>query len=168
MLCQHPKLVRHIICRQLHLSARRLLLILFWLIEPPMGLQGLSARWGSNLEVARKITEIYRENPVLSQPTRLSIMIVLLMKGETSFSDLQRHLTAGNLGSRNEKLEKLGYIRRRKGFNFFRCITYISPTEKGTVETLKSNIKSKEDIRKDSEGEAEKSKLEKLTQRFTR
>lgn len=97
------------------------------------------------MEAVRKLAEASKTNPLLAQPTRLSIMLILLMRESIPFTELQRilGLTSGNLGSHVEKLERVGYVKRRKGFNFFRYITYISITEKGVVETLNfiSNLK---------------------------
>ncbi len=65
-------------------------------------------------------------------------MLILLVKGSAPFTELQKilNLTPGNLGSHIERLEKEGYVIRRKGFRLFRYITYINITEKGAVETL--------------------------------
>ncbi len=97
------------------------------------------------MEAVKKLAEASKANPLLAQPTRLSIMLILLLKESIPFTELQKvlNLTPGNLGSHVEKLEREGYIKRRKGFSFFRYITYISITEKGAVETLNfiSNLK---------------------------
>jgi len=54
----------------------------------------------------------------LSSPTRLAIMLTLLLRGQATFSEIQGllDLTSGNLGAHLERLERERYVRR------FRCL----------------------------------------------
>ena len=69
---------------------------------------------GEPLESAiREFLTTLSQGP-LSSPVRLTIMLTLVLKGHSTFSDLQSllGLTPGNLGSHLEKLEREDYVER--------------------------------------------------------
>ncbi len=55
---------------------------------------------------------------VLLSQVRLSVISVLMQRGEATFSDLRAllKLTQGNLGSHLQNLEKAGYVEIEKSF----------------------------------------------------
>jgi len=78
------------------------------------------------------------KDDMLGNPTRLSIMLHLLIVNRATFSDLQKalNLTPGNLDSHLRKLEKAGLIRIRKGIVGLKPRTIIMITDEGYVRTL--------------------------------
>ncbi|MHA1676867.1 MAG: transcriptional regulator [Candidatus Njordarchaeales archaeon] len=86
-----------------------------------------------DLEALKKITSLMRTNRVLSEPTRLSIMILLFLNIRMKFTELQKilNLTPGNLSSHLKKLDEQGYIKIIKGFVQLKPATLIEITEKG-------------------------------------
>lgn len=55
-------------------------------------------------------------DPLLHQPTRLEIMAYLYRNRQAAFTELRDNLglTAGNLQSHGEKLQKAGYVEMQK------------------------------------------------------
>jgi len=97
-------------------------------------------------EVLRKLA---RSDPVLANPTRLAIMLLLAIKRKMYFSELQKalNLTPGNLGSHLRKLEEAGYVRTRKVFTRIRLLTLVMLREEGEIALLRHMSLLKEALR---------------------
>ena len=90
---------------------------------------------GEPLESAiREFLTTLSQGP-LSSPVRLTIMLTLVLKGHSTFSDLQSllGLTPGNLGSHLEKLEREGYVERLRCLRGLRYVTCYRPTQQGSL-----------------------------------
>ncbi len=74
----------------------------------------------------------------LNNPVRLGIMVYLLSRGISSFTDIQQVLdvTPGNLDSHLKTLEKAGYVKLKKVISK-RPRTAVVLTERGAEETEK-------------------------------
>jgi len=81
------------------------------------------------------LKRLVRSDPVLSNPTRLAIMLMLAMRRKIYFSELQKALglTPGNLGSHLKRLEEAGYVRIRKVLTRIRPLTLIVLKQEGEV-----------------------------------
>ncbi|UCH90300.1 MAG: transcriptional regulator [Thermoplasmata archaeon] len=77
-------------------------------------------------------------NHILSQHTRLAIMITLVSQGKIVFSELQKILevTPGNLDSHLRKLEESGYVKITKAFLSKGPRTVITITDDGYHSTM--------------------------------
>jgi len=84
--------------------------------------------------VVREFLEAMGEGP-LSHPSRLAIMLILVMRGRTTFSELQQilGLTPGNLGSHLEKLEREGYVEKFRCLRGLRYLTCYRSTRRGSL-----------------------------------
>ncbi len=71
-------------------------------------------------------------------PTRLLILMTLLLKGKMTFSELQRtlKLTPGNLGSHLSRLEEEGFVKQRRDVLRLRYVKIIELTEKGYIALI--------------------------------
>lgn len=87
---------------------------------------------GDLSEAVRAFLSTLSQGP-LSSPTRLAIMLTLLLRGQATFSEIQGllDLTPGNLGAHLERLETEGYVRRFRCLRGLRYVTCYRPTEKG-------------------------------------
>lgn len=74
----------------------------------------------------------------IHSPTRLKIMIVLTAVEEADFTFISRvaNLTRGNLSANLRKLEKVGYVIIKKGFNDRVPQTIVELTKKGKKSLL--------------------------------
>jgi len=83
----------------------------------------------------KALRELVRSNPVLANPTRLAIMLLLAMRRKMYFSELQKalDLTPGNLGSHLRKLEEAGYIRTKKVLTRIRPLTLVILEAEGEI-----------------------------------
>ncbi len=69
----------------------------------------------------------------LSSPARLAIMLILLLRGQATFSEIRKvlGLTSGNLGAHLDRLEREGYVKRFRCLRGLRYVTCYRPTAKG-------------------------------------
>ncbi len=101
-----------------------------------------------------KIADLLRRSAF--HPTRLLILIALLLNGKMTFSELQRtlKLTPGNLGSHLDKLEEEGLVRQRRDVLRLRYVKVIELTDKGYMALL-DYLSSLEEVLERAKGEEE-------------
>ena len=78
------------------------------------------------------------DDPILSNPIRLSIMVTLILRGIVTFSELQKSLgvSPSTLESHIDKLIKSGFVEKRKTLYNFSVRVVIKPTPTGIERTL--------------------------------
>ena len=110
-------------------------------------------------ESIRKLTELGKNNVILSSPVRLSIMILLYLNKKFKFSALQKtlNLTPGNLASHLKKLSEKGYIKIKKTFIDLKPATIITITEEG-AKKLREVVGELKNVLEEFEKETENKK----------
>lgn len=84
-------------------------------------------------------------DPLLHQPTRLEIVSYLYRNRQAAFTELRDalHLTAGNLQSHGDKLQKAGYIEARRVLaGIFEVRWHITPTGEQAFEAYFAQMRA--------------------------
>lgn len=110
-----------------------------------------------NFDEKSVLKEVANINAIIHTPVRLALMMFLLPRGKTLFTEVQKalDLTAGNLSSHIKKLEEHGFIEVQKAFIKAKPTTILYLTDKGAKaiqeyanlmsELLKSMLKEKKE-----------------------
>lgn len=89
-------------------------------------------------EFISKLLDVVGADPVLSNQTRLAIMLILLLRGVITFSDLVKvlNVSPSTLETHLNKLAEHGYIEKKKTLYNFSVRTVVKPTSTGIEKTL--------------------------------
>ncbi|GEM_PF-5144192 len=89
-------------------------------------------------EFISKLLDVIGADPVLSNQTRLAIMLILLFRGVVTFSDLAKilNVSPSTLETHLSKLAEYGYIEKKKTLYNFSVRTIVKPTSIGIEKTL--------------------------------
>jgi len=90
-----------------------------------------------NTEQLSQLSKILND-PIFSNPTRLVIMLILVMRRVVTFSELQKltGVSPSTLESHLQKLIEEGFIEKKKTLYNLSVRVVIKPTSKGVEKTL--------------------------------